>query len=213
MLTTYSRIRLTTSLFLSACLLFLIAPISAHPEGIQITPFIGYRVGGDFEDSFTGTELSLSEEETYGIVIDKDIRPGYQVEILYDFQPSRLTAGGLTTPGALFDLDVEYFHVGGRQYWDKGRTRTFLVGTLGATHFDPEPSRLESKTRFSIGLGGGVELRATERIGFRFEGRGFATFLNSDGAIFCDSSGGCVVFVSSDLLWQFQASAGVVLNF
>ena len=207
------RLLLTTSLFLSAFLLFTQAPVSALAEGFQITPFLGYRIGGDFEDGGTGVELTLAEEETYGIILNKDIGPGKQYEFFYSFQPSRLTAGGIVTPGVLADVDVEYFHIGGRNYWDKGAVRTFVSGGLGATHFDPNASNLGSETRFSIGLGGGVELGASERIAIRLEGRGFATFLDSEGAVFCDSSGGCVVLVASDLLWQFEVGAGVTFKF
>jgi opacity protein-like surface antigen len=208
-----SRTLMTTSLLLSVCLLLLLAPVSALAEGFQITPFMGYRVGGDFEDAGTGVELSLNEDETYGFIIGRDAAPGTQAEFFYSFQPSRLKTGGAFTPGVLVDLDVEYFHFGARQYWDRGGARTFAVASIGATHFDPHSSNLGSDTRFSMGLGGGVELGAGERFAIRLEGRGFATFLNGDSAIFCGSSGGCAVFVSSEVLWQFETLAGVTFKF
>jgi opacity protein-like surface antigen len=191
----------------------LFAPATTLAEGFQITPFLGYRMGGHFEDAGTGVELDLDEAETYGIVLGKDIGPGKQYEFFYSFQPSRLTAGGIVTPGVLADVDVEYFHIGGRNYWENGAMRPFVTGGLGATPFDPQSSSLGSETRFSISLGGGVEIGAGERIGIRLEGRGFATFLDSEGAVFCDSSGGCVVLVASDLLWQFEVGAGVTFKF
>ncbi len=212
MFTLSARISLTTILFLSACLVFLLAPTSASAEGFQITPFLGYSIGGEFEDYFTGTELSLSEDETYGIIISRDTAPGTQAEFFYSFQPSSLTANGAVTPGVLTDVDVEYFHIGGRQYLGEGTAKPFVVGSLGATHFDPHSSSLGSETRFSIGLGGGVELGASDRIGIRLEGRGFATFLDSGGAVFCGPVG-CSVAVASQILWQFEVGAGVTFKF
>jgi len=209
----YSRFFLTTALFLFICLLLIQTPAPTLAEGFQITPFLGYRVGGDFEDGVTGAELSLSEEETYGIIIGRDTAPGQQAEFFYSFQPSRLTAGGIFTPGVLADVDVEYFHIGGRQYWELGSTKPFVVGSVGATHFAPHSSSLGSETRFSIGFGGGLELVASERVAIRLEGRGFATFFNSDGAVLCDSSGGCIVLVASDVIWQFEVGAGVSFKF
>jgi hypothetical protein len=200
-------------LLLSFCLLLLLAPAATLAEGIQITPFLGYRIGGDFEDGATGSELSLSEEETYGIILNKEGAPGFQSEFFYSFQPSRLTAGGVVTPGVLTDIDVEYFHLGGKQYWDRGAARTFVVASAGATHFSPHAAGLESDTRFSVGLGGGVELGGEGRIGFRLEGRGFATFFNDESAIFCGSSGGCAIFAEGNLLLQFEALAGVTFKF
>ncbi|MCK5351520.1 hypothetical protein KAJ77_03025 [bacterium] len=192
--------------------LMLISPQAASAEGVQITPFLGYSVGGEFEDYFTGTKLSLSEDETYGFIISKDTAPGTQAEFFYSYQPSSLSASGAFTPGVEVDVDVEYFHIGGRQYLGEGTAKPFVVGSLGATHFDPHSSRLESETRFSIGLGGGVELGASERIGIRLEGRGFATFFDSDGAVFCGPIG-CTVAVASQVLWQFEVLAGVTFKF
>jgi opacity protein-like surface antigen len=174
---------------------------------------MGYRVGGGFEDAGTGEKLDLSEGETYGLIVGMDISPGKQYEFFYSFQPSRLTAGDTTTPGVLVDMDVEYFHIGGRSYRDKGAVRTFVMGGLGATHFDPHASNLGSETRFSISLGGGVELGVSEQVAIRLEGRGFGTFLNSSGAIFCSSSGGCEIYINSDLLLQFEVGAGVSFKF
>ena len=200
-------------ILLTACLIVSLGASPVQAEGFQITPFAGYRSGGEFEDAVTGTKLSISEGETVGLIINKDYASDTQIELYYSHQPTRLTTGGPVTPGALLNLDVDYYHVGGRVNRDSERTRAFIVGTLGATHFNPTSGSFESRTRFSLSIGGGVEFKATERLGFRFEGRGFATFLNSDGAFFCDSSSNCIVFVSTDILWQFEAGAGVVFNF
>jgi opacity protein-like surface antigen len=213
MLTLSFRTLLVTSILLSACLGLLLAPSTASAEGFQITPIVGHRGGGEFEDEGTGVTLSLSDENTVGFIIDKDVGPGKQAEFYYSHQPTSFSAKGTVTTGALFDLDIDYYHLGGRQLWDMGKATTFVVASVGATHFAPQPSSLESMTKFSIGLGGGVELDATERIGFRLEGRGFATFLKSDDAVFCNDSGGCVVLVDTDVLYQYEVSAGVILKF
>ena len=50
-------------------------PASAQAYGI--TPFTGYRFGGEFEDITDGTTLRLSEEQTYGIVLDRQTARRY----------------------------------------------------------------------------------------------------------------------------------------
>ena len=205
-------VRSTLLFIVTVCLTSLSISSGALAEGFQITPFLGYRVGGHLEDAGTGEELNLSESETYGVIIGKDTGPETQIEFYYSFQPSSLTANGTTT-GVLTDVDVEYFHVSGLRYMGEGTARPFVVGSLGATHFNPHLSTLGSDTRFSMGLGGGVELGVSERIAIRLEGRGFATFFNSSGAVFCDSSSGCSVFVASNLLLQFEVGAGVAFKF
>jgi len=191
----------------------LLAPLTASAEGFQITPFMGYRMGGQFEEDGTGVELDLAEEETYGIVIGMDVSPGKQYEFFYSYQSSRLTSGGTVDPSALTDMDVEYFHIGGRDYWDSGAVRTFVVGAVGATHFDLHSSSLSAETRFSISAGGGVELAVSERVGIRLEGRGFATLFDGEGSFFCDSSSGCVILVSSNVFLQFEVAAGLTFKF
>jgi opacity protein-like surface antigen len=198
--------------FLSLCLLIL-APLQASAEGFQITPLMGYRMGGQFEEAGTGVELDIAEEGTYGIVIDMDVSPGKQYEFFYSYQSSRLTSGGTVDPNALTDMNVEYFHIGARDYWDSGAVRTFLVGGVGATHFDLHVPNLSAETRFSISAGGGVELAVSERVGIRLEGRGFATFFDGEGAFFCDSSSGCVILVSSNVFVQFEVGAGLTFKF
>jgi hypothetical protein len=199
--------------FLLSLSAFYLAPAPVWAGSFAITPFTGYRVGGDFKDGDTGEELSLSEEETYGIILSLENDPGLQSEFYYSFQPSRLTGKGGVSPQVLVDMDVEYFHLCGRQYWERGATRPFVVASAGATHFSPRSPSLESDTRFSVGIGGGVELGGEGRIGLRLEGRGFATFFSDESAIFCSSQSGCAVFAQGSLLFQFEVGAGVSFKF
>jgi len=57
---------------LTGFLPFILIPTGAVAEGLMITPYLGYRVGGDFTDIATGTELELAESESYGLIIGKD---------------------------------------------------------------------------------------------------------------------------------------------
>ena len=92
-------------------------------------------------------------------------------------------------------------------------TGGFVSGMVGVTHFDPRGTSLSSETRFAIGAGGGIDYRISDNLGFRLEGRGIATFLDSSGGVFCSSSQGCSAFVDSSVLLQFEALAGLSLRF
>lgn len=180
-------------------------------KGLEITPFGGYRMGGDFELD-TGESLRLDDSGSYGIIIGTDYRENTQLEFLYSHQKSALKMQEGTSPNEpLFDLGVDYFQLGGTYLWDYDRLVPFLSGGLGATYFNPDDSSYSSLTKFSMSLGGGVKLFATEHIGLRLEGRGYATFMNSGGAVFC--SGGCQVYVTSDVWLQFEVLAGVIFKF
>jgi hypothetical protein len=183
-------------------------PVSAQAYGI--TPFIGYRFGGEFEDINTGTTLKLSEEQSYGIIFDREMASGDIMEFYYSRQPSSLLASGPVTPGALIDIDVEYFHLGGK-YPMKSNVGAFYLGSVGLTRFSPGVDNLGPETKFSLGLGVGMETSADKRVGFRLEGRAFGTFIDSSGGIFC--SGGCIVVTESQVLWQFEINAGITFRF
>jgi hypothetical protein len=69
---------------------------------------------------------------------------------------------------------------------------------------------------FSASIGGGVQLNATKRLGFRLEARAFTAFVEDDSNIFCISSGGaggCLIQVDARTLTQWEARAGLVFRF
>ena len=200
------------SFLVYALLPFFVIPTGAVAEGLMITPYLGYRVGGDFTDISSGIELELEESESYGLIIGKDNGTSDQMEFIYSVQPTNLIATGTVTPLVLVDVDVENFLIVGKKILNK-ESGTFMSGMVGATRFDPSSSGLNSETRFALGIGGGVDHRISERVGFRFEGRGIATFLDSDGAVFCGSNGGCLVYTESSVIWQLEVVAGLTFRF
>ena len=136
------------ALVLTALVSLCLLPASASAQGFGITAFTGYRFGGEFEDINTGSELKLSEEQTYGIILDWQMASGDIMEFYYSRQPSSLLASGPITPGALFDIDVEYYHLGGK-YRMKSTPGAVYVGSVGLTRFSPGIDGLGPETKFS----------------------------------------------------------------
>jgi len=199
--------------FLAALLLTALIPTTSSAEGLDVVVFTGLRGGGEFEDELTGAELKLNEAQTLGLVVDKQTKKGTFWEFYYSKQPTKLTSSDPSSSGSQFDIDVEYLHFGGKNYINK-EDGTFLVGTIGATHFNPKTSGLDSETKFSLGLGTGVEFGGDSNIGLRLEGRAFGTFFDSSGAIFCGgSSGGCTIITTSSVLWQLELNVGLIFRF
>jgi len=181
-------------------------------QQFEITPFVGYRFGGDFEDSGTGVGLDIQDSESYGIILGMDMSPETQIEFLYSHQATELKPAGLFSPTSITDLDVDYYHFGGTYIWNPKRDmRPFIQATLGVTHLSPDRAGLSSETRFSFGIGGGVKYFFTKHIGLRLDGRALGTLLNSNSAIFC--SGGCTISVQGSTLWQFEGGLGVIFAF
>jgi opacity protein-like surface antigen len=188
-------------------------PAAVYAADLEITPFIGYTMGGEFQDGATGADLEIDEHRSHGIALDINQNADSQIELYYARQQTRLQAGGgLFVGDPLFDLSIEYFHLGGTYGTGTGPVRAFVVGTIGATHMDPKRERLDSETKLSFGLGGGLKLWPTERIGLRLEGRWFGTFFNGAGQVFC-TDGSCLIKIDGDVISQVVVNAGLIIAF
>ena len=79
-----------SALMLLPCLLLpgvVNAQEKAALDQIRITPFLGYRVGGEFEDVF-GTTLELDEAQSYGLIFSKGAADALEFSI--SVQPTNL---------------------------------------------------------------------------------------------------------------------------
>jgi opacity protein-like surface antigen len=92
----------------------------------------------------------------------------------------------------------------------------FLVGA-GAAIFTPDNSELQledgldSSTRFQWGIGGGVKLYVTDRIGFRFQGRYKPTNAGSQLEIWC-GIWNCGVVDATQYLNAGEFLGGVIIR-
>ena len=95
------------------------------------------------------------------------------------------------------------YHLGNRD----SRLRPFLLAGLGATFFRADD--LESETKLSFGLGGGIKYFASNNIGVRGHFRYKPTLLDDEEAgDFCDQFGFC-----QGTLNQIEVAAAVIVRF
>ncbi len=203
-------------------LMVLLVPPAATADvlrGIELTPFVGYRLGGEFErpDGGTGPGLELDEASAWGLVVNWPSVDNTEWEIYLSRQSTRLEPDGEVPSGTPLpgDLDVTYLQVGGTYWFEGERARPYIVATLGASRFAPDDSALDAETFFAFGIGGGYKLAPTSRIGARLEGRLFGSVIDSDESIFCSSSAvasGCLIAVSGSMLWQWEVTAGLTFR-
>jgi hypothetical protein len=216
------RVRAAASI-LGAAVLCCVSIGSAAAEDrdprFELTPYLGYRIGGEFEQQGGSAKYELDEGNAAGLVFNivaRDVNTQWQV--LYGQQSTHLKTPVSFDPSGRLGLDVEYFQFGGTYLFDDDGddTRPFVALTAGVTHFGPTLPGVDSESFFSGSIGGGVQLLKTHRVGVRLEARVFATFVNTDGAIFCHSgpqAGACAISIHGTALYQFEASAGVVFRF
>ena len=189
------------------------------PLLFELTPYAGYRIGGEFTAESGDTEYEIREGNAQGLIFNIKARePNTQWEILYGRQQTDVETQASFVDGPLLPIDIHNVHFGGTYLFDGGTTAPFVALTVGLTRFEPSVSDSEAENYFSGSLGGGMHLRPTQRIGVRLEARVFATFVDSDGALFCVSApasetAGCAISIHGEALLQWEAHAGLVVRF
>jgi hypothetical protein len=205
--------RVFPAIVVLALLMATTEPAWAGLADFELTPMIGYAVGGAFQDAASGAFFEIGENRNFGFAFDIKQDDESQIEVYYDRQRTQLrTGGGLFVGSPLFDLDIQYIHLGGTYGAGEGNVKPFMVGTFGATRMTPKAEHLVAETKPSLSLGGGVKLMATDRVGVRFEGRWFGTFLDGSGSLFC-ANGSCALSASGNVISQYIVNAGLILTF
>ena len=181
------------------------ATMAAEPS-LEITPFVGYRMGGQFKDG-TGAKLDLNDHSSVALAFNwRAAEPGSQYELLYSRQATQ-TEGNTPIP-----FKVEYLHIGGTTPLGElnGRVVPFAAGGIGAARFSPGAG-LSQETRWSMNLGGGVRIPLAKQVRLRFEARGHLTWLGSNPELFC--TGPCAVTGKRSTFFQYEALGGVSVSF
>jgi hypothetical protein len=207
-----------------ACLVALsliAAEARAERPVFEFTPFVGYRMGGQFdvENEETGKTKSVDVSDDMSWGIDLGLyRDDYSYyEFLYSAQSAEFESTELFVRG--IDLKTEYYQIGGTVLFPADGSRyewivPYLSLTIGATRFKPD-GPYDSETNFSGSLGGGLRIPFNERVALNLGLRGYLTFVDSDSAIFCTGSGdlNCLVRTSGSTFFQGEGTLGVSVTF
>ena len=184
---------------------------TAYAQGIEVTPFGGYRFGGDFFELLTRQPIDVDGAPAVGLVVDVPLWNGLQVEGLFSHENAHISV--LTTPfdpPTRWQISVDHWQAGGLQEFDNGRIRPFLTGALGLTRYAAEG---DGEIRFTVAAGGGVKLFPSPHVGVRLNGLVFTTFVDADVGVLACSQGLCFVGFHTDVVWQLEFTAGLVVRF
>ena len=163
---------------------------TARAQGVEVAPFIGYRVGGGFNEVVTGQPVDVDGARSLGLVLNLPFRGDLQIEGLFTHQEaSFVLPATLDAQRTRWRVTVQHLQVGGLRELEPGPIRPFLTGTLGLTRYS---ARGDDELRFSLAAGGGVKLLPTRHLAVRLDGRLYATIVDADlDTLFC-SPGFCV---------------------
>lgn len=192
---------------------------AADRPTVELTPYAGYRMGGQFDvnNPPTGYDDSVDLEDSGSWGVDFGIYrdPVSFYEILYSQQSANLDSSQPGLKGA--DVKVEYYQFGGTLLYPYDNWLVpYLSLTIGATRFDVQGGGSDSETKFSGSLGGGVRVPVSSNFAFNFGLRGYLTAVDSDSEFLCVGTGGsanCLIRSSGSTFFQGEASLGITVVF
>ena len=195
------------------CLLASGVPPTAQAQEFELTPFAGWRFGGGFEELATGADLELDDGLSYGLIfgIPWNAQHRSRLELIWSRQNSTVSDTSSGDPS--FDLDVHYLHVNGMVPFATKSPKLDVLLSIGAgsTFMLPGVKGAGTEARFSASGAVGLLYHASDRVGLRLEARGWFTFTEAGGTVFC--SGGCVVAFSGSGFGQGELTAGLQVSF
>ena len=183
----------------------------AHAQGIELSPFYGYRFGGDFFELVTGRPVDLDGAPAVGVVLNVPLYDGLQIEGFFTHQKGKVWMPTVQPASpVLWPISVDHWLAGGLQEFGRaGRIRPFATGMLGLSRY---AAGGDSEVRFSLAAGGGVKVFPSPRVGLRFDGRAFATVIDAHGTALACTVGVCLIALHTNLVWQAEFTAGLVVR-
>ena len=130
-------------------------PPAAEPLQFEVTPFVGYRVGGKFELIDTGQSVNVQDHGSFALALNMRAADWTQYELFYSRQASVMAAPGFPASS----VKVEYLHIGGIVPLEEtARVKPYFGGGLGVTRLTPDSAQGTDDTRFSLSLALGMHV-------------------------------------------------------
>jgi opacity protein-like surface antigen len=190
---------------------FVLAASPAFSQTIEVTPFasFGQTTTADIDKKAPGVQdLAISGGFTWGAQAGYFFSERVGVEVLWTQQLTDLKLSTSSGSASLFDLKVRLLHGDFvYQFLNRGaRWQPFVFAGLGATFFSAED--LDSETKLSWAMGGGVKWFPLAHVGVRAHARYKPTHLDAASSGYCDPFGFCQGWLN-----QFDFAGGLALRF
>jgi len=189
------------------------AAAAAQVTRFEITPFAGYRLDGQVDNSADigfdfRSDVQIDEAPTFGLMLDIPLNPNWQLELMGSRESTSFSVdAGLLTPSQdLGDADLDLYQAGFLFQWGEGQVSPFVVGTLGLARIDPDFPELDAENYLSGTVGGGVKIFFADNVGIRLEGRGTWIDLQTDFHDRYDR------YDSDAVTWLPEGSAGIIFS-
>src|SRR5215213_7887456 len=145
------------------------APMPAQSR--ELTPFIGWMEGGAVE--LDGEDTGIDGAFVGGLTLSFARGVSSQLDFTVAHTDSSAARRDPFEPPVTSDVTLDYFHLGGRYlFHPRERVDPYIGITAGGTRL---AMRGSNGLAFSASYGGGVDLRMTETVALRLDGRFYTT--------------------------------------
>ena len=216
------------SLIVALCLLASPAAV-AQEKKWEITPSVGYTFSDgvrvqvrDIGNGRLIDRLAAQSGFSWGISAEYFFSEAVSVGFLFNDQLSGFEIRDTTgAKEKLADMNLRNYHgfLGIHLADEDSDVRPYLLFGAGATQFAPSSvngQKIDSSTRFSTTLGGGIKVAGGENLGFRLGARWTPNYIFTDPQGFWCSPFwpfGCWVVGNTEYVHQLELSAGVIIRF
>ncbi|MCV9388399.1 porin family protein [Reichenbachiella ulvae] len=172
-------------------LLLVITTTIIHGQALESSAYGGYMFSG--KAKFYDGEIDVKNGPVWGLTLGYDTGLGTQIQFLYNntFTVTETIEYGSNINYHKFDLMIQHFHLGVEKSMAYDQLiRPFGSFGMGLTSYNPQSNEFNNQMRFSIGLGGGIKIFPTDRIGFKAQAKLFMPLLFNGAGIYC-GTGGC----------------------
>ncbi len=191
-----------------AVLLFASSP--AHAQSWEASALLGLTPSAAIDRKAPELDtVDVGSAFTWGAQAARFFTPSLGAEVIWTRAETALEIGTAAGKADLFSMTVKQLH--GNVVYQLGqpnaRWRPFVFGGLGATFFSA--ATLDSETKFSMDVGGGVKYFPWSDFGVRAHFRYKPTFLkDTSSGDFCDPFGFCQgslpqIEIAGAVVWRF----------
>ena len=195
---------------------------------------VALGAGWTLSDGVSGQNVLAADGNLYNEIGPKDsfswnISVGYffteqwELEFLYDAQPSTLEVSGSRTT-EVGDFTIRNYHGIASYHFGEAdaTTRPFVFFGAGATSYpgveftrlNGQIAETDGNTKFSGTAGLGVKVYPSTNAGLRLQARWTPTYITSDATgYWCDPYWGCYTVGDAQYANQFEVGGGFVLRF
>ena len=188
--------------------LFLLS-FATFAQKFELTPQYGYQVGAKY--SYNGGYLKLTDSGQYGFTFSANVSSTIQTEFTWTQQNASVRIKDILYPREtkLTDVRVNHYQIGAIHKFGNKKAVPFAGLSAGWSTFNPSNNLYSDKTKFTIGLTGGIKYFFTDKIGFRLQSQLLMPI--QWGGVYIGTGGGGVTAGGSIL--QLNFSGGLIFAF